>query len=184
MVTVVIYVLLTLALIVGTLFLLISIIRALFLDIYVPFVPTKRRIIAAIVGALDVCAGDVVYDLGAGDGRILFACFEADPNARYVGIEQRLFPFLFSRVRYALNGHPKNISFRRGDIRSTNLQDATHIYTFLNNAMMREIRSRIPASSHVVSCAFPFPDLTPEKTIEITSVSPRSLFRRLYVYTF
>lgn len=39
-----------------------------------PFVPAPREILPAIVQALELKKGDVVYDLGCGDGRVLEAC--------------------------------------------------------------------------------------------------------------
>src|SRR5882757_205857 len=54
----------------------------------VPYVPTPHELLPIIADALDIQPRDVVYDLGCGDGRLLFYCARRFPNARFVGVER------------------------------------------------------------------------------------------------
>jgi SAM-dependent methyltransferase len=51
-----------------------------------PFVATPPAIVDALLRLADVSAGDLVYDLGSGDGRIILAAAQTF-QARSVGIE-------------------------------------------------------------------------------------------------
>src|SRR3989344_9572740 len=55
-----------------------------------PPAPTPRRAIFHIAEALAVRPGDIGYDLGSGDGRVLLQCAKLEPSARFVGIERSL----------------------------------------------------------------------------------------------
>src|SRR5215467_8916595 len=52
----------------------------------VPYVPTTEQAVTAMLKLADVKKGDVVYDLGCGDGRIVIAAAK-NFGARGVGID-------------------------------------------------------------------------------------------------
>jgi precorrin-6B methylase 2 len=54
--------------------------------IIVPFVPTPETVVRRVLTVADVKPGEIVYDLGAGDGRII-ATAARDFNAKAVGVE-------------------------------------------------------------------------------------------------
>src|SRR5262252_4047006 len=51
------------------------------------FIPTPHEIVAAMLRLAHVGPGDVVYDLGSGDGRIVIAAVKEFGAARGVGID-------------------------------------------------------------------------------------------------
>src|SRR5438094_794286 len=52
----------------------------------VPYVPTSEDVVAAMLKAADVKKGDLVYDLGCGDGRIVITAAQKY-GTRGVGID-------------------------------------------------------------------------------------------------
>ena len=63
----------------------------------VPFVPVPNSILKDIHKALGVTEKSVVYDLGCGEGRVLFYISRLVPKARYIGIENSPFPLILAR---------------------------------------------------------------------------------------
>lgn len=62
-----------------------------------PFVPTKKMQIQVALDLLNLKKGDLLYDLGAGDGRI--ALTAAKRGIRIVGYELNIFLVLLARFR-------------------------------------------------------------------------------------
>jgi cyclopropane fatty-acyl-phospholipid synthase-like methyltransferase len=56
-------------------------------EIEVPFVPTKEKVVAAMLKLANVKEGDTVYDLGCGDGRIAIAAVKDFKAKRGLGID-------------------------------------------------------------------------------------------------
>ena len=51
------------------------------------YIPTPNEVVVAMLRLAHVGPGDVVYDLGSGDGRIVIAAVKAFGAARGVGVE-------------------------------------------------------------------------------------------------
>src|SRR5688500_2961793 len=56
-------------------------------DRYSPFVPTDESDVVRMLKLADVGEGDVVFDLGSGDGRIVLEAARMHPRAQGRGIE-------------------------------------------------------------------------------------------------
>jgi SAM-dependent methyltransferase len=56
-------------------------------EIIVPFVPTKEKVVAAMLKMAAVKEGDTVYDLGCGDGRIVVSAVKDFGAKRGLGID-------------------------------------------------------------------------------------------------
>jgi SAM-dependent methyltransferase len=104
----------------------------------VPFVPTPKRLLPIIANALEIRAGDVVYDLGCGDGRLLFYCAHHFPNARFVGIERNPILTTYAKIKRHILG-VENLTFRRANVFATDFSDATRAYTFLLTPLMNKL---------------------------------------------
>ncbi len=55
----------------------------------VPYVPTRQEILPAVFELLDLRRGDVFYDLGCGDGRVVIEAAKRYPVRKAVCIETR-----------------------------------------------------------------------------------------------
>lgn len=158
------------------------VVRALSSFTDVPYVPTDYGYLPRIAEALDIRPGDVVYDLGCGDGRLLFYCAKRYPQARFVGVERNAILVFFARMKKILF-RASNVEIRRENIFDTNLSDATRIFVFLLPEVMRDIAPRLTAP-RIVSRAFEIPGRNParEFTLKEAPDGPWNTFT-VYIYS-
>src|SRR5437762_3512450 len=90
----------------------------------VPYVQTPAPVVDAMLALAEVGPDDVVYDLGAGDGRIVIAAARWR-GARGVGIE--IDPDLVRQARRAAEraGVADRVRFETSDLFTTDVRDAT-----------------------------------------------------------
>lgn len=95
----------------------------------VPFVPTRQHSLKEVFQPITFGKKDVFFDLGAGDGRLVFFA-----NRRYgikaVGIELNPILYLYSRFKARVTGN-QAVKFYRRNFFDQNLSEATVIYLFL-----------------------------------------------------
>ena len=153
----------------------------------VPFVPTPRYAFPAIAEALDIRDGEVVYELGSGDGRFVLWCARRFPSARFIGVERNALLVLSSRCRALLAGSPRNLSFRRESFFSTDLSSADKIYAYLLHPVMDALLPKLEqelSQARFVSRAFVFTGRPIRSTINLQPLPGPHGRNRLYVYTF
>jgi SAM-dependent methyltransferase len=140
----------------------------------VPYVPTPQEVVDKMLELAEVKKGDVVYDLGSGDGRIVVTAakkygvkaigFEIDPERIRESHEN---------IRKAGVGHL--VEIRLQDIRTVDLSPASVLTMYLLpevNLMLRpNIWSQMKAGSRVVSHDFDMGDWKPLKTVELKDSS-------------
>jgi SAM-dependent methyltransferase len=90
--------------------------------------PAPASAIKSALKLARVERGDTLYDLGAGDGRVLIAAAKA--GARAIGIELDPLRYLICRLRLA---RTKNAHAIRGDIFDVPLSDATVVFIYLRD---------------------------------------------------
>ncbi|MFA6429533.1 MAG: class I SAM-dependent methyltransferase [Patescibacteria group bacterium] len=122
-----------------------------------PFVPLKRRYRADGYALADVCAEDVVMDLGSGDGRLLRPAAEA--GAEVIGWE--LNPLLVWYTRFRFRRWGKRAAFYRGNLLRADLSRATVLFVFQMPKFMPQvatlIRTQARPGTRIVSFAFALP---------------------------
>lgn len=125
-----------------------------------PFVPTPPHIVAKMMKAAGLKAGDTVYDLGAGDGRLLIAAKKACPKIHAEGYEVALAVWLLGKLRIALSG--QDISFRMKSLFAANLSDADVIFVYLLPSFMDRLSEKFAAElkpgTRIISYTFGFKD--------------------------
>ena len=136
----------------------------------VAFVTTPNDVVAAMLDTAQVSENDVVFDLGSGDGRVLFAA--AHRGARAVGIE--IDPGLVEQSQAAVRsaGLVNRITIRRGDIFKQDLTPATVITMYLTpslNAQLRPQFDHLWPGTRVVSHMFSMPGAKPAKKVTVKS---------------
>ena len=123
--------------------------------------------------------GDVVYDLGCGDGRIVIAAAR-DFGARGVGID--IDDKLIRDAREAANnaGVADKVEFRVGNLFETDVSKATVVALYLLEHLNVKLRPRLwrelPVGARVVSHVFGMGDWKPDRVETVAS-------KPIYVWT-
>lgn len=130
------------------------------------FTTTHHLKIEKILETVTMESGQVVYDLGCGDGRFLTAAAKRY-NVNGIGFEINPWAYLLSKLRIGLS-HP-NISIHFQDFWKANLNDADIIFCYLFPDVMERLRDKLSQElrfgTKVISCNFEIPGWTPEKVI-------------------
>ena len=155
----------------------------------VPFVGIPVNVLKNIAKELEVGDDSIVYDLGCGDGRVLFYLAKINPKAKYIGIENSPFPFVLAKTMSWWNKKINNIDVQiiKKDIFDTDLSKATHLFTYLYPNIMDDLLPKfdkeIKKGTRLVSVAFHFTAKREIKEIDLKR-GRYQLAKKLYVYEF
>lgn len=145
----------------------------------VPFVPTPMEVVEKMLELAEVKKGDVVYDLGSGDGRIVITAAKKY-GVRAVGFE--IDPDLIRQSRESIRkeGVQHLAEIREQDIRTVDLSGATVVTMYLlpdvNLLLRPKVLHELKPGSRVVSHAFDMGDWGPDKVVQVNG-------RTVYLWT-
>ena len=110
----------------------------------------------------EVGSGDIVYDLGCGDGRILLAAARRY-HARAVGIEIDPLRYLWCQFLITILGQRKQIQIIFGNLFTKNLSEADVVICYLMpdalTKLEKKFKTELRSGTRVVSNRFTFPTL-------------------------
>ena len=92
--------------------------------------PTPQEIVDQMLRLADISPGDVLYDLGCGDGRIVVAAAEKY-GIRAVGVDINPARIAEARENARRHGVEKRVQFILGDAKKADFSDATVITMYL-----------------------------------------------------
>ena len=148
-----------------------------------PYVPTPEDVVERMLTLAEVKAGDVVYDLGCGDGRIPIAA--ARRGARGVGIDIDPRRIAESRANAKVAGVTDRVEFRMQDAMTVDVSPATVVTLYLlssSNAKLRPILTRqLKPGARIVSHAFSMGSTWPADKVD-TFTSARGDLVTLYLW--
>ena len=145
----------------------------------VPYDPTPHHIVAEMLKLGRVGAGDVVYDLGCGDGRIVIAAAKLGARSVCVDIDpQRIRE---SRANAERAGIAERIRFLNQDLFETDIGEATVITLFLWPSVNEKLRPKLwrelKPGTRVVSYIHSMGDWRPQEAVNVESArGPRKIF--------
>lgn len=144
----------------------------------VPFVPTPQEVVDMMIELAGVKKGDVVYDLGSGDGRIVVTA--AKKGAKAVGFEIDGDLVKQSRENIRKAGVQEQAEIRQQDILTVDLSAASVVTMYLlpdvNLKLKPNLLSQLKPGSRVVSHAFDMGDWKPDRTERVEG-------RTVYLWT-
>ena len=133
-----------------------------------PFVPTPEDVVERMLDVADVKKGDVVYDLGCGDGRLPIAA--ARRGARAVGIDIDPQRIAESNANAKAAGVADRVEFRVQDAMTVDVSPATVVTLYLlssSNAKLRPLLTKqLKPGARVVSHAFSMGSLWPADKVD------------------
>jgi cyclopropane fatty-acyl-phospholipid synthase-like methyltransferase len=131
----------------------------------IPFVPSPMHVVQKMIEVADIKKGDVLYDMGSGDGRIIIEAAKKY-GVRGVGID--LNPDLVAKAREnAKNeGVSDLVEFRAQDGLTVDISEATvvtlYMFKWFNNALKPKLQKLKPGS-RIVAHDFDIDDWKPTR---------------------
>jgi ubiquinone/menaquinone biosynthesis C-methylase UbiE len=125
------------------------------LDVW--FVPTPHQIVDRMLDVASVRTGDVVYDLGCGDGRMVIAAAKKFAT-RGVGVDLDPKRIREARASAKKEGVEHLVTFEVGDMFKTDIREATVVMLYLlpelNRRLKPKLLSELRPGARVVSHDF------------------------------
>jgi SAM-dependent methyltransferase len=143
----------------------------------VPYVPTPQPVVDKMLEMAKVRAGDVVYDLGCGDGRIVITAAR-EHGARGVGIDINPERIKEARENASTAGVVDKVEFKVGDLFKSDFSEATVVTLYLlpevNSRLRPQLWRQLKVGTRVVSHDF---DMGPEWPPEnVEHVGPKIIY--------
>lgn len=120
----------------------------------IPFVPTPIAVVDRMLELAEVKKGDVVYDLGSGDGRIVIRAAKKY-GAMAVGIEMDAWLIAEAREKAKQEGVEHLVEFRNEDALQTDVSAATVITLYMlpwfNERIQPSLQKQLRPGARVVA---------------------------------
>ena len=149
----------------------------------VPFVPTPIPVVRRMLQLAEVKEGEVVYDLGAGDGRILFIAVR-EFKARAVGVEIRRDLYRATKAKIEAEGLQNKIKLYNCSYYDIDLSEADVVTLFLltsaNEKLRPKMERELKKGARVVSHEFEVRGWIPKK---VEKFYDGNSHHRIYLYT-
>jgi precorrin-6B methylase 2 len=145
----------------------------------VPYVPTREEVVNGMLKLGEVKRGDVLYDLGCGDGRIVITAAQKY-GARGVGVDIDPQRIKEANENAQKAGVSDKVKFMEADLFEANISDATVVTLYLLPSVNLKLRPKLmrdlKPGTRIVSHSFDMGDWKPEKEIEVDG-------ERIYFWT-
>lgn len=135
------------------------------------YLPTPREAVMAMLKLANVGPGDIVYDLGSGDGRVVIAAAKEFGAARGIGID--IDPALVREANDNAEraGVSDRVRFLNQDLFDTDVREATvvalYLLPWLNRKLMPKLKAELKSGSRIVSYRFDMGDWKPDQTLTV-----------------
>jgi len=132
---------------------------------FAPWVPSRRRDFKRIFKLADLKPGQIFYDLGCGDGRVVIYAAN-NYKVKAIGLEISLAFYLICKLRQILNKQG-NIEFRLKNLHKENLSSADVVYFFgmphvLNEKFCLKLKTELKPGTKIISYSFKLYDWEPK----------------------
>jgi ubiquinone/menaquinone biosynthesis C-methylase UbiE len=143
---------------------------------FIGWVPTQPEFIKAFFDLAPVQSSDVVYDLGSGDGRLLFGALEAGAG-KCIGIDIDPDRVKVAQEAAKEKGYDGRVKFVEADILDIDLSEATVVLCYLfpsaSAALGPKFDKELKPGTRVVMESFPVPGW---KSARVNSVNYRDFY--------
>ena len=133
------------------------------------YVPTRQSVVDAMLKVANVKAGDVLYDLGCGDGRIPVAAAKLGARAVCIDIDPRRIAEANENVKK--NNVGDRVKVLNQDLFTTDISEATVVSLYLLPSLNLKLRPTLwrtlKPGTRIVSHDFDMGDWKPEQTLNV-----------------
>ena len=148
------------------------------------YIPTPEPVVDEMLRLAELEEGDLLFDLGSGDGRIPIAAAR-DYGVRAIGIEIDAGLIRRARANAREAGVAHLVEFRQEDLYTTDLREADVVALYLGDMLNLRLRPKLleelEPGSRVVSHAFGMGDWVPDVR---KTVANRRVFKWTVPETF
>ena len=141
------------------------------------FVPTPQEVVDAMLKVAKVGKGDVLYDLGSGDGRIPITAAQKHGIARGIGIDINPERIKEANENLAKAGVGDRVRFINADLFESDLSEATVVTLYLlpelNLKLLPKLLKELKPGTRIVSHAF---DMGTWKAEQVVDVGRRTVY--------
>jgi len=147
-----------------------------------PWLPASSNNIKAAISLVEIKRGDIVFDLGSGDGRWLTAVAKDSQAGQIIGVEISLFFYLWSRIKILFSNCPQ-VKVKYQNLFNTDLAKADVVFCFLLPKAMAKLEAKfnqeLKPGAKLISCCFQLPKHQPAKIFKVSQNSTT-----IYLYQF
>jgi SAM-dependent methyltransferase len=133
------------------------------------YVPTRQTVVDAMLKVASVKAGDVVYDLGCGDGRIPVTAAKIGARAVCIDIDPKRIAEANENVKK--NNVGDRVRVLNQDLFTTDISEASVVTLYLLPSLNLKLRptlwKTLKPGTRVVSHDFDMGDWKPEQTLNV-----------------
>ena len=133
------------------------------------YVPTRQTVVDAMLKVASVKAGDVLYDLGCGDGRIPVTAAQLGARAVCIDIDPRRIAEANENVKK--NNVGDRVRVLNQDLFTTDISEATVVSLYLLPSLNLKLRPTLwrtlKPGTRIVSHDFDMGDWKPEQTLNV-----------------
>jgi len=126
-----------------------------------PFVPSTNPVAQAMIRLAKLKKGMIVYDLGSGEGKLLFLA--AQKGAKAQGLEINPFLVAYSNIRAFFSPYRQSIHIYWKNLWKADIQDADVVFIYLipwrMEVLEKKLKTTLKKGTVVVSNSFIFPHL-------------------------
>jgi SAM-dependent methyltransferase len=149
----------------GLIFLLVSGLWLIVPALYgVPWVPTRKERVRKALRLAKLQPGETLYDLGAGDGRVLLMAAQ-EFGAQAVGIEIGPAQWALGWLRILFGGSRYKARIRCGNFYKAEIHNADVVFVYLTSSqtsrLSKKLTKELCPGTRVVSIAADFPNWRP-----------------------
>ena len=150
----------------------------------VPWIPSPLRVVYEALRLAWASRCDVVYDLGAGDGRVVIIAARDFSVRRAIGVE--IDPVLAeaARVKARMDSVSDRVVIIEDNFHNVDVSDATLVYMYLYASVNEKLRPKLERElvpgARVVTIDFPVPGWQPILVRRLRD--EKDLVRTIHVY--
>jgi precorrin-6B methylase 2 len=141
----------------------------------VPFITTPEEVVQRMLQLAETRPGELVVDLGSGDGRIVIAAAQKF-GARGLGIEIDPALVAKSRDNAVRAGVAERVSFVRGDVLAADISAANVVTVYLLPGLINRLQprflERLEPGTRIVSHAFGMTGWKPDRSETLRIAKP------------
>lgn len=142
----------------------------------VVFVPTPNEVVTTMLSMVNAGPGDIHYDLGSGDGRIVIAAARRGVT-KTIGFDVDPKRIAEARENARVAGVPDKVRFVQQDLFSVDLHEPSVVTLYLLESLNQKLRpkllSQLKPGSRIVSHAFTMGDWAADahRTVKLNNTS-------------